>query len=123
MNDFWKELKIIREGFRIKPASTGNAISRKRITLLVTDCLLRTSKDFNIIQHIPNIESCLWSSLKETTLQCDRLPQEEDRKRYGPGGYRIDPVTPNGRRESPAFSCSAQAVLPDPPGKGVLINI
>jgi hypothetical protein len=87
MNDFWIELKNIRERFRIRPSSTGNDLSRKRIALLVTDCLLRTSKDPGIIHRIPLIESCLWEALKDSTLRCDRLPEEEEHKRYGPGGY------------------------------------
>jgi hypothetical protein len=87
MNDFWIELKIVRDNFRIRPSSTGNDLSRKRIALLVTDCLLRTSRDPGIIHRIPLIESCLWEALKDSTLRCDRLPEEEEHKRYGPGGY------------------------------------
>jgi hypothetical protein len=87
MNDFWTELKSTRDKYRIRPASTGNDLSRKRIALLVTDCLLRTSRDPNIIHRIPLIESCLWEALKDSTLRCDRLPEEEEHKRYGPGGY------------------------------------
>ena len=86
MNAFWTELKVIRERFRIRPLLTGNDIARKRIALLVTDCLLRTSKDLNIIHRIPIIESCLWEALKDSTLRCDSLPEEGDHKRYGPGG-------------------------------------
>jgi hypothetical protein len=87
MNDFWTELRNIREKFRIRPSSTGNDLSRKRIALLVTDCLLRTSRDPSIIHRIPLIESCLWEALKDSTLRCDLLPEEGERKRYGPGGY------------------------------------
>jgi hypothetical protein len=87
MNDFWTELKIVRDKFRIRPSSTGNDLSRKRIALLVTDCLLRTSRDPGIIHRVPLIEGCLWEALKDSTLRCDRLPEEEEHKRYGPGGY------------------------------------
>jgi hypothetical protein len=87
MNDFWTEIKGIRDKYRIRPASTGNDLSRKRIALLVTDCLLKTSKDPSVVHRIPLIESCLWEALRDSTLRCDRLPEEGERKRYGPGGY------------------------------------
>jgi hypothetical protein len=118
MNEFWKELKCIRERFRIRPVSISNDMARKRITLLVTDCLLRTSDDFTIIHRIPFIESCLWDALKDSAFRCDRLPEEEEHRRYGPGGYLSSEkiYTNNGQRGDPTMSLVREIInlLTDP---------
>ena len=73
---FWENLRQLKEEHRIGPGASSNDKARKRIVLLVTDCILKSFPNISTIHQIPFIESCLWNSLKGLKLRCDPLPQE-----------------------------------------------
>jgi hypothetical protein len=82
MKTFWEKLVLLKHHFNIRPVIKGNDLYRKRITLVVIDCLIKTSPTPSVVHKAPFVESCLWNTLKKVNLRCDSLQLEKGKRNY-----------------------------------------